>query len=430
MRITKRRIFYIIIIIIVGLLIAQSAQRIYLKRQEAIAEKPTIQPEKIVPIQVAKVQRGEINSLLTVSGLVEPKEAVRVFSKTVGQVKEILIQEGDQVKKDAILMRLDDEQTRLQVAQARANLDSAQASLERIKAGARPQEVSQVEAAVRQAKINMDSAEENYLKMQKLFSEGAISEQQHDQAKNQLEIARAQYQSASESYKLITEGASAQDIRAVEAQVRQAQSALELAQSQLNNSIIKAPISGSVTSISVKTGELASSAIPLLSILDISELSVKTGISEKDIGAVQIGQEADIFVDAFPREKFSGEVASKGVLVDPVSKTMEIKIRIKEPPVVIPPGVFARANIITEHNTDALIIPSTALTRKADGLFVFVLENDEQTVKRRAISTGITQGNRVEVLDGLTDNEIVVILGNISLEEGDLVRVTNREVLE
>lgn len=430
MRITKRRIFYIILIIIVGLLIAQSAQRIYLKRQEAIAEKPTIQPEKIVPIQVAKVQRGEINSLLTVSGLVEPKEAVRVFSKTVGQVKEILIQEGDQVKKDTILMRLDDEQIRLQVAQARANLDSAQASLERIKAGARPQEVSQVEAAVRQAKINMDSAEENYLKMQKLFSEGAISEQQHDQAKNQLEIARAQYQSASESYKLITEGASAQDIRAVEAQVRQAQSALELAQSQLNNSIIKAPISGSVTSISVKTGELASSAIPLLSILDISELSVKTGISEKDIGVVQIGQEAEIFIDAFPREKFSGEVASKGVLVDPVSKTMEIKIRIKEPPVVIPPGVFARANIITEHNTDALIIPSTALTRKADGLFVFVLENDEQTVKRRAISTGITQGNRVEVLDGLTDNEIVVILGNISLEEGDLVRVNNREVLE
>ncbi|HOF02555.1 MAG TPA: efflux RND transporter periplasmic adaptor subunit [Atribacterota bacterium] len=153
-------------------------------------------------------------------------------------------------------------------------------------------------------------------------------------------------------------------------------------------------------------------------------------MSEKDIGVVQIGQEAEIFIDAFPREKFSGEVASKGVLVDPVSKTMEIKIRIKEPPVVIPPGVFARANIITEHNTDALIIPSTALTRKADGLFVFVLENDEQTVKRRSISTGITQGNRVEVLDGLTDNEIVVILGNISLEEGDLVRVTNREVLE
>lgn len=430
MRITKRRIFYIILIIIVGLLIAQSAQRIYLKRQEAIAEKPAIQSERIVPIQVAKAQRGEINSLLTVSGLVEPKETVRVFSKTVGQVKEILVQEGDQVKKDAILMRLDDEQIRLQVAQARANLDSAQASLERIKAGARPQEVSQVEAAVRQAKINMDSAEENYLKMQKLFSEGAISEQQHDQAKNQLEIARAQYQSASESYKLITEGASAQDIRAVEAQVRQAQSALELAQSQLNNSIIKAPISGSVTSISVKTGELASSAIPLLSILDISELSVKAGISEKDIGAVQIGQEAEIFIDAFPQEKFSGEVVSKGVLVDPVSKTMEIKIRIKEPPVVIPPGVFARANIITEHNTDALLIPSTALTRKADGLFVFVLENDEQTVKRRAIITGITQGNQVEVVDGLNDNEIVVILGNISLEEGDLVRVTNREVLE
>ena len=91
-------------------------------------------------------------------------------------------------------MRLDDEQIRLQVAQAKANLDSAHASLERIKAGARPQEVSQAEAGVRQAKISLDSAEENYQKMQKLFTEGAISEQQHDQAKNQYEIAKAQYQ--------------------------------------------------------------------------------------------------------------------------------------------------------------------------------------------------------------------------------------------
>lgn len=429
MRITRRKIFYTILIIVAGLLVVQSANRIYQKKQEVINE-PTIQSERMVPIQVTRVQRGKIESYLTVSGVVEPKEIVRVFAKSMGQVKEILIQDGEEVKKDATLMRLDDEQVRLQVAQARANLDSAQASLERIKAGARPQEVSQVEAAVRQAKINMDSANENYQKMKKLFSEGAISEQQHDQAKNQFEIAQAQYQSASESYKLITEGASSQDIKAVEAQVRQAQSALELAQSQLNNTIIKAPIGGSVTGISVKTGELVSSAIPLLSIIDVSELYVKTGISEKDIATVQIGQEAEVFIDAFPQENFAGEIAGKGMLVDPVSKTMDLKIMIKEPPVTIPPGVFARANIIVEYNPNALIIPSTALTRKADGLSVFVLADDEKTVKRRTIATGITQGNQVEVVEGLADNEIIVILGNISLEEGDLVRVTNREVLE
>ncbi len=429
MKITRRRIFYVIIIIVVVLTIVQTAGRIYQKRSEVIST-PQIQPERIVPIQVTRVERGDIKSFLTVSGLVEPKEIVRVFAKNIGQVKEILVQEGDWVKKDAILMRLDDEQIRLQVAQARANLDAAQASLERIKAGARPQEISQVEATLRQAKINLNSAEENYQRMQKLFSEGAVSEQQHDQAKNQLEIARAQYQAAYESYKLITEGASSEDIKAVEAQVRQAQAALELAQTQLNNTIIKAPISGSITAISVKTGELVSSALPLLSILDTSELFVKTGISEKDIAIVQVGQKAEIYIDAFSKEKFSGEVVSKGVIVDPTTKTMEIKIKIVEPHIAIPPGVFARANILITHNPDTLIIPSTALTRRTEGLFVFVLDKERDTVIRRAILTGITQENQVEVIQGLEENEIIVILGNIALEEGDRVRVTNREVLE
>ena len=164
-----------------------------------------------------------------------------------------------------------------------------------------------------------------------MFSEGAISEQQLDQAKNHFEIAQAQYEVASESYKLVSEGASPEDIKTVEAQVRQAQSALELARSQLNNSIVRAPISGSVTGISVKTGELVSSAMPLLSIMDSNELFLKTGISEKDIAAVHIGQDTEILIDAFPEVKFSGEVASKGVIVDPTSKTMEIKIKIVEP---------------------------------------------------------------------------------------------------
>jgi len=430
MRVTKRRIFYLILIIIIGLLAFRVASRIYQEKQQEDNATDQVQQERVIPVQVAKVQRGDIRSFLTVSGLVEPKETVRVYAKTVGQAKEILVQEGDDVKKDDILVRMDDEQIRLQVAQARATLDSAQASLEKVQAGARPQEISQAEAAMRQAKINLDSAEENYLRMEKLFSEGAVSEQQYDQAKGQYEIAEAQYQSANESYKLVMEGASQQDIRAVEAQVRQAQSALEIAQSQLNNSIVKAPINGKVTSISVKTGELVSSAVPLLSILDVSELYIKAGISEKDIASIQIGQEAEILIDAFPQEKFYGEVTSRGVMVDPTSKSMEIKIKIIEPHVDIPPGVFARADIMIENKPDALIIPSTALTRKTEGLYVYVLNDDRDRVEKRAIVTGMIQDNQVEVVEGLQENEVVVILGNIDLQEGDQVRVTNREVTE
>lgn len=430
MRVTKRRIFYLILIIVIGLLAFQVASRIYQEKQQQDNVTTQVQQERVIPVQVDKVQRGDIKSFLTVSGLVEPKETVRVYAKTVGQAKELLVQEGDEVKKGDILVRMDDEQIRLQVAQAKATLDSAQASLEKVQAGARPQEISQAEAAMRQAKINLDSAEENYLRMEKLFSEGAVSEQQYDQAKGQYEIAESQYQSANESYKLVMEGASQPDIRVVEAQVRQAQSALEIAQSQLNNSIVKAPINGKVTAVSVKTGELVSSAVPLLSILDVSELYIKAGISEKDIASIQIGQEAEILIDAFPQEKFYGEVTSRGVMVDPTSKSMEIKIKIIEPHVDIPPGVFARADIMIENKPDALIIPSTALTRKTQGLYVYVLNDDRDMVEKRAIVTGMIQDNQVEVVEGLQENEVVVILGNIDLEEGNQVRVTNREVIE
>ncbi len=433
MKLNRRRFFYLLLIIIIGFFVFQVANRMFQQKQQQDNTTPQVQQERVIPVQVAKVKRGDMKTFLTVSGLVEPRETVRVYAKSVGQVKELLIKEGDNVQKDDILMRLDDEQIRLQVAQARATLDSAQASLEKVKAGARPQEISQSEAAMRQAKINLDSTEENYLRMQKLFSEGAVSEQQHDQAKGQYEIAKAQYQAAYESYKLVTEGASQQDIRAVEAQLRQAQSALEIAQSQLNNTVVRAPISGRITSVSAKTGELVSSAVPLLSILDVSELYVKAGISEKDIASVQVGQEAEISIDAFAQEIFYGEVASKGVMVDPNSKSMEIKIKIVDPHIDIPPGVFARANILIKSNPDALIIPSTALTRRTDGLYVYVLNNNtenENTVKRKLIVIGMTQDDQVEVLQGLQEEEIIVILGNIALEEGDRVRVTNREVVE
>lgn len=424
MKIKRRTLFFIILLLIIGILAFRVLTQPNQSGKVDVTLPQVQQQERIVPVEVAKVKQGEIKSFLTVSGLVEPAKTVRVNAKIMGEVKEVLVKEGDQVEKGDLLLRLDDEQIRLQVAQAKAAFDSAQATLEKLKAGARPQEIKQAEAALQQAKISRDSAEENYLRIKKLFAEGAVSEQQHDQAKVQYEIAEAQYQAASERYELIKEGPSQEDIKAVEAQVRQAQSALEIVQTQLSNTLIKAPISGKVTGINVKIGEIVTTAVPLLSILDVSELYVKAGISEKDIAAVHIGQEAEILIDAFPNLKFQGEVATKGVTVDPVSKRMEIKIKIISPPVEIPPGVFARANIVVAKNPEALIVPITAITRKSNGLFVFVLKGE--IAEKRAVTTGITQGDEVEIVHGLQKDEEVVIMGSLTLEDGDRVKVINR----
>ncbi len=425
MKIKKRTFFFIFLfIIIIGLLAFRIVDRLNVKQQEEV-QKSQIEEEIIVPVRTALVEKGEVNSFLKVTGVVEANETVRVTSEIMGQAKEVKVKNGEEVNRGDILIALGDEQIKIQVAQAQATLDSVQASSDKIKSGARPQVIKQAESALLQAKMNRDSVEENYLRMKKLFTEKAISEQQYEQAKNQYEIADVQYQSAQESYELVIEGAAEEDIKSVEAQVRQAKAALDMAKYQLKNTQITAPISGKVTSISVSSGEMISPSIPLLSIIDVSRIFVKVGISEKDISKIKEGQKVSLEIDAFPEEKFRGEVVSKGVAVDQISKALEVKIEILQPETDIPIGVFARGDILVKTNQNTLIVPSSALTRKKGGIYVYVIE--EGVARQKEVVLGIIQDERVEILDGLSEKEEIVVLGNQELEDGLKVDVLGKE---
>jgi len=425
MKIKKRTFFFIFLfVVIIGLLAFRIVNRLNERQQEEV-QKSQIKEEIIIPVRTALVEKGEVNSFLKVTGVVEANETVRVTSEIMGQAKEVKVKDGEEVNKGDILIVLGDEQIKIQVAQAQATLDSIQASSDKIKSGARPQEIKQAESALLQAKMNRDSVEENYLRMEKLFSEKAISEQQYEQAKNQYEIADVQYQSAQESYELVIEGAAEEDIKSVEAQVRQTKAALDMAKYQLKNTQITAPISGKVTSITVSSGEMVSPSVPLLSIIDVSRIFVKVGISEKDISKIKEGQTVHLEIDAFPEEKFQGEVVSKGVAVDQMSKTLEVKIEILQPEVDIPVGVFARGDILVKTNQDALIIPSSALTRKKDGIYVYVIE--EGIARQKEVVLGIIQNERVEILKGLSEKEEIVVLGNQELQDGLKVDVLDKE---
>jgi len=430
MKIKKRTFFFIFLfIIIIGLLAFRIVNRLNERQQEEV-QKSQIKEEIIIPVRTANVEKGEVNSFLKVTGVVEANETVRVTSEIMGQAKEVKVKDGEEVNKGDILIVLvlivlGDEQIKIQVAQAQATLDAIQASSDKIKSGARPQEIKQAESALLQAKMNRDSVEENYQRMEKLFSEKAISEQQYEQAKNQYEIADVQYQSAQESYELIIEGAAEEDIKSVEAQVRQTKAALDMAKYQLKNTQITAPISGKVTSIAVSSGEMIAPSVPLLSIIDVSRIFVKVGISEKDISKIKEGQTVNLEIDAFPEEKFRGEVVSKGVAVDQMSKTLEVKIEVLKPEVDIPVGVFARGDILVKTNQDTLIIPSSALTRKKDAIYVYVIE--EGIARQKEVVLGIIQDERVEVLKGLSEKEEIVVLGNQELQDGLKVDVLDKE---
>ncbi|MCJ7497262.1 MAG: biotin/lipoyl-binding protein, partial [candidate division Zixibacteria bacterium] len=167
MKIRKRTFFFIFLfIIIIGLLAFRIVNKLNEKQREEV-QKSQIKEEIIIPVRTVLVEKGEVSSFLKVTGVVDANETVRVTSEIMGQVKEVKVKDGEKVSKGDILIILGDEQIKIQVAQAQATLDSIQASSDKIKAGARPQEIKQAESALLQAKMNRDSVEENYLRMEK-----------------------------------------------------------------------------------------------------------------------------------------------------------------------------------------------------------------------------------------------------------------------
>jgi multidrug resistance efflux pump len=298
-------------------------------------------------------------------------------------------------------------QTTTQIAQAEAGLEAIEASMKKIKEGARAEEKKQVEASVQQAKASLNNAESNYKRMKKLYEEGAVSEQTLEGLETQYTVAKAQYDAATQQLNLVNEGARAEDIRAVEAQVRQAQAALQmakkleetkswekdialaeaqveraqavlematasheskswkdeimraemsmeqarvalaLAQKQLSDATITAPISGIISRRNIELGGMAAPQSPVFEIIDIDIAKAKVSIIEADLYRIKLGAEAMVSVDAL-KEPVRGEVTLISPVLDRTNRTTTVEISINNRDHKLKPGMFARARIASE----------------------------------------------------------------------------------
>ncbi|WP_378953372.1 HlyD family secretion protein [Pelosinus sp. sgz500959] len=252
------------------------------------------------------------------SGIVSTDDAsvknniVKISAKVAGQVEESTVKEGDIVQVGQVLAKIDNKVFQIQVEQAQANLASAQAKLDSLKSGNRPQQLAQSEASAEQASANLANARKNYERIEALFNTGAISAQQKDAAFTALQVAESQHKAAYQGYSLVSEGATVQDIQYAEAQVAQAAAALKNAQLQLDNTVIVAPIAGVIAKELVDQGEIISAGQPLFNITNPNDSWIEANIEESAIGKVEVGQSVNFKIDAYPKKEFKGEVVDVG----------------------------------------------------------------------------------------------------------------------
>lgn len=367
---------------------------------------------KPVPVQMATVTREDLQAKVTANGKVQAQKKVDISATIAGQVTHLAVREGDAVRKEQFLLQIDPTTHR---AMARSSEFSMKALLEDLAAARSSHE---------QARADAERAGEN-------FRAGILPA---------AELERA-------STAVATSGAS---LAAAQRRVDQARATLEGAQDTLSKTTVRSPIDGIVTAKRVEEGEVAvigvqnSPGTVLLTISDMSVVESEMEVDETSIPTVDLGQEALIRIDAYPNRTFEGVVTEVGnspiLSSSPQSEAIKfkVKIRIKNPPEGIKPGLTVQADILTGFRAKTLTVPIQALVlreieRKAqevpkrgdprdqEGVWIV----DGGRVRFQPLKTGLLGEMSMEVTEGLSGGETIVtgpfrVLR--SLKSGDAVR--------
>jgi HlyD family secretion protein len=305
----------------------------------------------------------EENAFLKVSGNIETTE-VNLGFKISGRIVSLSVQEGDWIERGKVLAKLDDEDLLQRLALAEATLKSAQARLDKLLAGSRPEEIREAEAALRQAQFDFENKRTYYERMKALYERGVVPRETFDNAETGFKVATAGLQRATENYQLVRKGPRKEDIEDGRAQVEQARASLQLIKTQLSYTRLTSPLSGVVLVKSGEVGEVVNPGTSILTLADIENVWLKAYVSQTDLSRVKWGQEVSVTTDLKPQKIYKGRISFISSQAEFTPKQIQtekervtlvyrIKIDIPNPERELKPGMPADGRILLTPLTPA-----------------------------------------------------------------------------
>lgn len=409
------------------------------QKSPKIVASPSNTPAKVAvqSVTVASVSSTQVNRILKATGTVAAFEMISVMSQATGlQIQDVLVDEGDFVKEGQILVRLDDGILQAQLAQAQATVAQAEARLAQLKAGSRIESVAQAQESVRsveaellQAQSDLELAQKRVERNQNLEAEGAIARDRLDEIltieRNQrakVKQSQARLQEAKQQLALLQAGSRREEIAQAVAQLAQANGQVQLVTTQLQDTVVVAPVSGKIAQRDAKVGDLTSSSKQLFQIIENGRLELRLKIPENQLPLIKAGQTVEISSNADNNLRFRGKVREIEPLVAEESRQAIIRVDILSP-TALKPGMFLQGAIITSQ-ASGITIPAGAILPQSDGSAIAYVLQPDNTVKSTSIVVGeILPGEKVEIKSGLKFGDRVVVKGAPYLKNGDLVSV-------
>ncbi|HHY91509.1 MAG TPA: efflux RND transporter periplasmic adaptor subunit [Clostridiales bacterium] len=341
---------------------------------------PTV-AEQAVTVETTEAKRQDVELNTILSGKLEPIEETEVSSKLSGKVIKVHVKVGDSVQAGDVLFELDSQDLQNAVKQAEAAYRVAEANL-------------------KMTQENIENAKVNLERMRALYEEGAVSKQQLEQYELQ---------------------ASETKLEAVRAQVEQARVAISVAESQLRDVVVTAPISGVVTSVNIHVGELATPGVKAVGIANLSKVVIETNVSEYLINKVHKGDKVEVLIKSAQETPFEGNITSLSPAPSGGSMTYPIKVEMENPDLILKPGMFAEIKIVSDKKENVIAIPSESVIMKNGNPVVAVVNGD--TAKLVEVQVGMDNGELVEITEGLKEGDIVIVKGQEYVEDGSKIKI-------
>jgi RND family efflux transporter MFP subunit len=334
-------------------------------------------------VEVGAAARRELVDYITVVGNLIGEATVDVVPRVAGRLDSVQVQLGDRVSRGQQVAKVEDREIREQVNQSEANIEVNRATVL-----ARENDLRVAESALERAKAS--------------FQRGLISQQA-------LEDAEARHSAA------------LSQVTVAKAQLTSTQARLDELKINLANTVLAAPMDGVVSKRNLDPGAFAGGNTVVLSLVDISTVRLIANLVERDFKRIEPGGHATVEVDAFPGEQFVGRVNRVAPVFDPATRTATMEIQIPNPGFRLKPGMYARVRLTADRRPNALAVPRNAVVDIGGKRGVYRL--DGEVAQFHAVETGLSDGDYIEVVNGLEEGARIVTVGALALRDGDRVSV-------
>jgi len=373
----------------------------------------------VVEVTTAAAIKRDLPRFFEATGSLIGDQQTDVAPQTSGKVVAVGVEIGSPVHRGQMLVRLDDAELKLRVQQASAQLQQAKASVRQAeeKIGLRPGQAFDPNrvAEVAAARVTLDLAEKNLKRAEKLIESGDVSRQfydqqraQRDQLKEQYDVALAQ---ARQNYAAV-------DV--ARTNIANAEAALGLAKQNLSYAVIPSPMDGFVSERTADVGEYVSPQQKVATVVRTNPLRIRIDIPEQAIPEVRVGQSVSATTSAWPDRNFAGRVARIAPNVSAQSRTLTVEAEIDNSGGALKPGQFATVRIMQETAEPAVLVPARAVVSEAGVSRVFVIKDGH--AEQRLVQTGQTEGDLIEIKQGVAADEQVATSNQQQLSDGIAVR--------